>query len=156
MISYEHRIEAERLRLGLLWGCEDPATVIAWADAVIRDNESPDYIFTDISATPEDDYGELTELLDKLGQRAEHIDALRTVFGRISYLAAEEAINLKKVGNFLAKSEFYNSSEDIADLGMTYEIESEISGTVKQFKEHLKSFETENSSSPEWYSASFK
>ena len=156
MVTENHKIEAERLRLALTWGCEKPETVIAWADAIIAQEKNPDYCFIEISSTKPVNFKDLISLLDKIGQRTEHIDALRSILGRISYLTSNKEVNLKNVGDWLANSEHYNLTKDIADIITACDIETATTSQLTGLKKHLKLFETKNSSSPQWYSATFK
>lgn len=51
LISKSQKIEAERLRLALMYGCEEAVTVIAWADQIIQEQKKPYYLFIKLSLT---------------------------------------------------------------------------------------------------------
>jgi hypothetical protein len=163
MASKTHKIEAERLRLALMCGCEKTDTVITWADKIIQEQVEPDYLFLKISLTRPEKYKELISLLRKLGQETDHENALRKLLGRASYLSSLRQIDLREFAKWLYFTEasgwdlpsdlnFIWSTDDqysLAEDGVYGSVE----GVERDFMSELKQFESEHSASPDWYSA---
>ncbi|MGE0086515.1 MAG: hypothetical protein AB7S75_19070 [Desulfococcaceae bacterium] len=163
MINQIHKIEAERLRIALMCGCDSSTTVIAWADSIINLQFDVDYLVIDISLTRPEKIKELISLLRKLGQETDHDDALRCVLGRASFLAGKGEFNLRNFAKWLYFTE--STGWDLpSDLNFVYSTDDEYSlaedgvfGSLEDvdamFLNNLNEFESEQSASPDWYSA---
>lgn len=165
MIDQNHKIEAERLRLALMCGCDKSETVITWADSIIDQQSDTDHLFIEISLAAPEKAKEFISLLRKLGQEIDHYDALRCLLGRASFLAGKGVLNLRSFANWLYFAE--SSGWDLpSDLNFVYSTDDEYSlaedgvlGSIEEvdtyFLSSLQNFESEQSASPDWYSAAF-
>ncbi len=163
MILKTHKIEAERLRIALMSGYEKTKTAIAWADAIIQEQNNPDYLFIEISLANSKNIKEIISLLGKVGKKIDHHDALRCLLGRVSYLESVEGFNLRDFATWLYSSES-NGWELPQDLNSIWSTDDEYSlaedgvygdteTVATEFINNLKQFESEQSASPDWYSA---
>ncbi|MCU0643561.1 MAG: hypothetical protein MUC94_04815 [bacterium] len=164
MTTNLQKFQAEVFRVGLICGCVSKDEIISWADSIILESESADYVFFELSLSANKAFHEIALLLLEISQKHDHFNACRRVLGRMAYICEirPQLINIFARGLYELVIE--NSYDLPSDLNFLLGIDDEyalaaegIIGTLdevdKSLIKELDNFKSEDSASSDWYLA---